>query len=347
MIKLPGKKQFTETKRKKNAYYRMGEGNEKKLILIHGNVSGSAFYLPLMQRLSGEYDVVAADLNGYGKTEISPIDAKTGLLEWAKDVDALSETLGFDKFSLLGWSLGGGVAMRYAIEYSQKLNNLMLINPVSPFGFGGTYEADGKMFDEKGTGCLGGFVNNDFMNSLKSKDRGDGQNTIRFVMNNHYFKPGFKVDAEFEEFLIDEMFDMQIGTQYYAGDFEPLGEFPYALPGKSGFNNTLAPQFCNLSAIADIPNKPNILWFRGDSDVIVADNSYYDVAFLGKIGAVPGYPGEDKMPPQPMLEQTRYVLDKYKVNGGKYKELIIGNAGHGCFLEQEDEFVKLFAEHMK
>jgi len=339
-------KLFISTSRRKIAYYRLGESNKKKLILIHGNVSSGAFYLPLMEKLSDEYDIVAPDLSGYGKTDPSPVAAKTGLLDWANDIDSLAQELGFDKFSLLGWSLGGGVAMRYAIEYSEKLDNLLLISPVSPFGFGGTYDVDGKMFDENGLGCAGGFVNNDFLNSLKSKDRGDGQSSMRFIMNNHYFKPGFKLDSELEELFLDEIFDMQIGPDYYAGDFKQLAEFPYALPGEHGFNNALAPQYCKLEGISDIENKMKILWFRGDSDLIVADNSYYDFVYLGKIGAVPGYPGEDKMPPQPMVSQTRYVFDKYKQNGGEYHEFIINDAGHSCHLEQEDEFVKIIREHV-
>jgi len=341
------KKQFIKTKTREIAYFRAGEGKEKKLILVHGNVSSSAFFLPVMERLSDEYDIVAPDLNGYGKTEASPVDAKTGLLNWADDIDALAEVLGFSKFSLSGWSLGGGVVMRYAIEHPEKLVNLILLNPVSPYGFGGTYDEDGKMFDERGLGSAGGFVNNDFLSSLKNKDRGEGQSSMRFIMNNHYFKPGFKVDAEYEEFLLDEIFDMHIGPDYYGGDFQQLAEFPYALPGTKGFNNTLAPQYCNLSNIIDINEKPNVLWFRGDSDVIVADNSYYDFLFLGKIGAIPGYPGEDKMPPQPMVSQTRYVLNKYQENGGEYKEIIMHDAGHACFLEKEEEFVKILKENMK
>lgn len=340
-------KLYIQTETRKTAYYRMGEGTSKKLILIHGNVSSGAFYLPLMEKLSTEYDVVAPDLNGYGYTDATPINAKTGLLDWANDIDEFVKALGFDKFSLAGWSLGGGVVMRYAIEYPESLINLILINPVSPYGFGGTHGVDGKMFDGKGTGCTGGYVNNDFLNSLKNKNRGDDQNSIRFVMNNHYFKPGFTVNNNLEELFIDEIFNMQIGPDYYAGDFKQIAEFPYALPGTKGFNNALAPQYCRLDSIADIDNKPNILWFRGDSDVIVSDNSYYDMALLGKIGAVPGYPGEEKMPHQPMVSQTRYVMDKYQKNGGEYAEIVIADAGHGCFLEKEDEFISQLEAHMK
>lgn len=344
---MTAQKLYKETSRRKIAYHRMGEGNSKKLILLHGNVSSSTFYLPLMKRLCDEYDVVAPDLNGYGATEPSPINAKTGLLDWAMDIDSLASTLGFDEFSLLGWSLGGGVAMRYAIEYNQKLTNLILISPMSPFGFGGTYDEDGKMIDKKGLGSAGGFANPEFLASLIHKDKSDADNTARATMRKSYFKPGFTLDKEWEDLFVDEMLCMQLGPDYYPGDYKKILKFPFVLPGKRGTNNALAPQYANVSAIADIKNKPQILWFRGDSDILVADGSYADLAMLGKMGVVPKYPGEEKFPPQPMVSQTRYVFEKYKTNGGEYKEFVIADAGHSCHLEKEDEFVRLIKENIK
>ena len=339
-------KQYKTTSRRKTAYYRMGEGNARKLILLHGNVSSGGFYLPLMERLKDKFDILAPDLNGYGKTEASPINSKTGLLDWAKDIDALAESLGFGKFILTGWSLSGGIAMKYAIEYPEKLEALVLISPMSPFGFGGTIGEEGKMISEDGLGSAGGFVNPDFLKSLAAKDKSDAPGTIRDVMRKSYFKPGFIPEKKWEDFFVDEIMDMKLGPDYYPGDLTQTAEFPYVLPGTKGTNNCLAPQYANVSAIADIPVKPPILWFRGDSDTLVSDNSFSDLAVLGKMGIVPGYPGEDKMPPQPMVSQTRYIFEKYKTNGGKYKEFIIEGAGHSCHIEKENEFISLFLSNI-
>lgn len=339
-------KSYLQTSRRKMAYYRQGIGNDKKIILLHGNASGSAFYLPLIQRLCDEYDVVAPDLNGYGKTEATPIHAPTGLLDWAEDIDALAEALDFSYFALLGWSLGGGVAMRYAIEHSEKLTHLILISPMSPFGFGGTYDEDGKMYNKKGRGCAGGFANPDFLASLINKDTSDGDSTARGVMRKTYFKPGFQPDPEWEDVFVNEILDMQIGPDYYPGDYKKSLQFPFVLPGQRGINNALAPQYADVSRIVDIEHQPDILWFRGDADLLVADGSYADLAMLGKLGLVPKYPGEEKMPPQPMISQTRYVLEKYQANGGHYTELIIEDAGHSCHIEQEDVFVALLKKHL-
>jgi pimeloyl-ACP methyl ester carboxylesterase len=340
-------KLYKQTSRRKIAYYRMGESNPKKLILIHGNVSSSSFYLPIMKRLCDEYDIVAPDLNGYGDTEPSPINAETGLNDWAMDIDSLAKELGFERFSLLGWSLGGGVAMKYAIEYSEKLENLLLISPMSPFGFGGTYDEDGKMIDKKGLGCAGGFVNPDFLAMLIKKDKSDAENTARTTMRKSYFKAGFMLDKDWEDLFVDEILKMQIGPDYYPGDYKKIMKFPFVLPKKRGTNNSLAPQYANASAIADIENKPQILWFRGDSDILVSDNSLADLAVLGKMGVLPNYPGEEKFPPQPMVSQTRFIFEKYKSNGGEYKEFVIKDAGHSCHLEKKNEFVQLVKENIK
>ena len=73
-------------------------------------------------------------------------------------------------------------------------------------------------------------------------------------------------------------------------------------------------------------------------DQIVADLAMFDLAALGAIGAVPGYPGAEECPPQPMLRQTRAVLDAYAENGGQYREIVIEDAGHSPYIEKPDEF---------
>jgi pimeloyl-ACP methyl ester carboxylesterase len=86
---------------------------------------------------------------------------------------------------------------------------------------------------------------------------------------------------------------------------------------------------------------------RGDSDQIVSDNSLFDFGTLGKFGFVPGWPGEDVYPPQPMVSQTRYVLDQYKANGGAYEEVVIAEAGHSPYVEKPEEFMTHLTKVLK
>ena len=70
-----------------------------------------------------------------------------------------------------------------------------------------------------------------------------------------------------------------------------------------------------------------MLWIRGDADQIVSDTSVFDLAFLGSVGAVPGWPGDEAFPPQPMVTQTRSVLDRYAATGGAYREVVLPDVG--------------------
>src|SRR5690606_20643554 len=139
-----------KTDRLEVAYYRMGDPSKRKIIMIHGNVSSSVFYLPLMKRLAGEYDVIACDLRGYGDTEPKPIDATRGMRDWSDDLHSFATVLGLSKFSLLGWSLGGAIVMQYVIDHSEFVDKLMLLSPCSPFGFGGTYTEKSLLVNEDG-----------------------------------------------------------------------------------------------------------------------------------------------------------------------------------------------------
>jgi pimeloyl-ACP methyl ester carboxylesterase len=78
----------------------------------------------------------------------------------------------------------------------------------------------------------------------------------------------------------------------------------------------------------------------------VSDASLWDIAYLGKLGLVPGWPGDDVCPPQPMLAQTRAVLDEYKLKGGCYREVAFADCGHSPHVEKTDEFVKVLTEHI-
>ena len=84
-----------------------------------------------------------------------------------------------------------------------------------------------------------------------------------------------------------------------------------------------------------------MLWVRGADDLIVSNNAFWDIAALGAMGFVPGWPGADACPPQPMVDQTRAVLERYQANGGTYREEVIADAGHSPFIEKPEEFNRL------
>lgn len=334
-------KKFITTPRLTTAYHRAGEGNSRKLLLVHGNVSSSAFFLPLFPALSEHLDVVAVDLRCFGDTDPLPIDATRGYRDWTEDLAEFTAALGWERFAIAGWSMGGAIAMQYTIDYARQLTDVILINPGSPFGFGGTKGETGELLDPPGLASGGGCVSDQVVQLYKNGDR----EPLRASMNNVNFTPAFQLAPEWEELFLDERLKVKIGDGMYPGDSRKSDKWPFVVAGDKGVCNTMSPSHGNLAGLADIPVKPPILWVRGASDIMVSDNSICEFGFLGKSGMIPGWPGEDAVPPQPMVAQTRYVLEKYAANGGTYRE-VVHPGSHGSFLESADAFIAAVLEQL-
>lgn len=114
------------------AYVERGLGDEV-LLLIHGNLSSSIYFKPLIKRLPANYHIIALDLRGFGDTSYN--QRFTSLKELADDVNDFLEALEIKKANVLGWSLGGGVAMQLAAHYPDKIKKLILMNSPSHKGF--------------------------------------------------------------------------------------------------------------------------------------------------------------------------------------------------------------------
>jgi pimeloyl-ACP methyl ester carboxylesterase len=92
-------KQFIQTNRREVAFYRLGDQALPKLLLVHGNASSSAFFFPTIYDLSKYFDIAAPDLNGFGDTQASPIHSPTALKDWADDIDAFADSLGWGRLA--------------------------------------------------------------------------------------------------------------------------------------------------------------------------------------------------------------------------------------------------------
>jgi pimeloyl-ACP methyl ester carboxylesterase len=317
------------------------------VLFVHGNVSSSLFWQPTMLALPGGYRALAIDLRGFGDTDPEPVDATRGLRDYADDLAATIGALGLDRVHLVGWSMGGGVLMQYLADRpaQHRAASVTLVDPVSPFGFGGTRGAEGTLNDPSGAGAGGGTGNPGFIARLAAGDRsGDDPLSPRQVLLAHYVKPPFV--PEHLDIFVESMLSTRLGDDHYPGDSRTAEQWPGIAPGDRGVLNTMAPTHCRIEDLSGLDPKPPILWLRGADDVIVSDTSLYDLAYLGSLGAVPGWPGEQTWPPQPMLAQTRTVLDGYAAAGGRYREVVIADSGHGPHLDQPEKFLAALDEHL-
>ncbi len=332
-------KKSIQTGRLLTSYLEAGTPGSPPAMLIHGNVSSNLFWEETMLGLSSSHWVIAPDLRGYGESEALDVDATRGVRDWADDLRSLVTSLQMkEPLHLVGWSLGGGIVMQYAIDYPDTVASLVLINPISPYGFGGTKDETGTPCHSSFAGSGGGTANPAFVRLLKEGDRtNEYQTSPRNVLNHFYFKPPFQVDAWREEQLVTSLLMTKVGDGLYPGTFATNADWPGVAPGESGFNNAISPKYFNVSGLAEIGNKPPILWIRGADDCIVSDQSFFDFGYLGQNGFVPGWPGKDVYPAQPMLKQTRHVLEKYRSNGGSYEEFVVEKAGHTPHIEKREE----------
>ncbi len=318
------------------------------LVFLHGNFSAAAYWEEMMLALPGNFRAIAPDLRGYGWTEDKLVDATRGMRDWSDDLDALFAALGIERAHLLGWSLGGGVIYRFLIDHPGKVLSVTLVSPVSPYGFGGTKGVEGTPCYDDFAGSGGGVVNPEFVKRIKEGDRSeDDPNSPRNVINAFYYKPPFRAARE-EDFLTAALME-KMGNDRYPGDFAPSENWPNVAPGVRGPINAGAPKFVldDVPALIATRPKPPILWIRGSDDMIVSDNSMFDFGALGKMEFVPGWPGDELYPPQPMVSQTRAVLEQYAATGGRFEEHVIQDTAHGPHIEKPDAFNALFHAFLK
>jgi pimeloyl-ACP methyl ester carboxylesterase len=308
------------------------------VLFVHGNLSSSVFWQETMLALPGGYRPIALDLRGFGGTDPLPVDASRGVRDYADDVVATMSALGLESAHIVGWSLGGGVALQLLRDHPALVHTLTLVNPVSPYGYGGTRGAGGELIDSSGAGSGGGAANPEFVRLLRDGDTSaDSPMSPRQVMLSFYVKPPFH--PEHEDAYLDAVLTTRIGDDHYPGDLVSTDAWPGVAPGTRGVLNTMAPNHFRIDDLHTINPKPPIAWIRGADDQIVSDTSMFDLAYLGQLGAVPGWPGAETHPPQPMVAQTRAVLDAYAAAGGTYREAVIPDCGHSPHLEKPAEFL--------
>jgi pimeloyl-ACP methyl ester carboxylesterase len=244
--------------------------------------------------------------------------------------------------------MGAGVVLRYLLDAPERVASVALVAPLSPYGFGGTAGSDGARVHPDGTGSGAGGANPAFVAALAAGDTtADGPASPRAVLRSFYVAPGsLPLDPHLEDVFVAAMNSTRTGPDHYPGEAVTVDAWPGVAPGTRGVLNTMAPTVFDVSGIVDLPEKPPILWIRGDADQIVSDTSLFDLAYLGAVGAVPGWPGEDAFAPQPMVTQTRSVLDRYAATGGAYREVVLPDVGHSPHVERPQEFAVALLQHL-
>jgi pimeloyl-ACP methyl ester carboxylesterase len=104
----------------------LGGGNGPVLLLIHGMAGSCENWRDVVEPLARHHTVIASDLPGHGVSTGGPGDYSLGNL--ASGLRDLLLVLGHDRATLVGHSLGGGIAMQFAYQFPEMVERLVLVS---------------------------------------------------------------------------------------------------------------------------------------------------------------------------------------------------------------------------
>src|SRR5947207_3212334 len=101
-------------------------GDGPPVVLIHGMVNSSKHWERVALRLADRYTVIAPDLLGHGDSAAVRGDYSLGA--HAASIRDLLAVIGIDRATVVGHSLGGGVAMQFFYQFPQRVDRLVLVS---------------------------------------------------------------------------------------------------------------------------------------------------------------------------------------------------------------------------
>jgi pimeloyl-ACP methyl ester carboxylesterase len=105
-------------------YERHGSG--RPIVLLHGGLGSGEMFAPILPILAANHEIILPDLQGHGRT--ADVDRPIAMRHMADDIVALIDQLGLEQPDLIGYSLGGGVAMHVAFRYPEKIRKLVSVS---------------------------------------------------------------------------------------------------------------------------------------------------------------------------------------------------------------------------
>jgi pimeloyl-ACP methyl ester carboxylesterase len=102
------------------------EGQGDAILLVHGMAGSSRTWREVLPPLAEHHRVLAPDLVGHGLSEKPPGDYSLGA--FANLLRDLLDELGIDRVTIVGQSLGGGIAMQFAYQFPERVDRLVLVS---------------------------------------------------------------------------------------------------------------------------------------------------------------------------------------------------------------------------
>ena len=116
-------KQYMDIGEETLAY--LEEGRGETIVFLHGNLSSSVHFTPLIEQMRGSFHCVAPDMRGFGDSSYNR--GFDSIDELAEDIRLFMDKMDIASAYVAGWSAGGAVAMKLAAMYPEKVRKLFLI----------------------------------------------------------------------------------------------------------------------------------------------------------------------------------------------------------------------------
>ena len=115
-------------------YYYAVYGTGEPLLLLHGGLGRIEMFGSNLSRLAERRQVIGIDLQGHGRTELG--EREISLVDMGDDVAGVLKRLGYDRVDVLGYSMGAGVAFRFAAQHPEMVRRMALAScPYAQDGF--------------------------------------------------------------------------------------------------------------------------------------------------------------------------------------------------------------------
>jgi len=126
---------FVSTPRLRVHYEEAGAGPEA-FVFVHGNFASWRWWKPVLDKLPAGWRGIAPDLRGCGETGDGPdaTRASFAIPELSADLGSFVDALDLGAVHLVGHSLGGAVALQYALQQQDRVRSLTLVAPAPPTG---------------------------------------------------------------------------------------------------------------------------------------------------------------------------------------------------------------------
>ena len=106
------------------------DGQGEPVLALHGWLDNAASFMPLATQW--QRPMVALDFSGHGHSDHRPDGVVTHLVDHVRDVLAVADQLGWQRFTLVGHSMGAGIACLFAAALPERVSRLVLIEGLGP-----------------------------------------------------------------------------------------------------------------------------------------------------------------------------------------------------------------------